>query len=57
MDVFYYYFGEFASWFCFMFLCIYGGYKLSESVHHYGGWKAWADDFFGLTYDEKGDRK
>ena len=57
MDVFYYYFGEFASWFCFMFLCIYGGYKLSESVHHYGGWKAWADDFFGLTYDEKEDHK
>ncbi|WP_304058212.1 hypothetical protein [Levilactobacillus namurensis] len=53
MDLVYYYVGEFMVWFSIMALCIGLGYYLSESVHAYGGWKAWADDFFGLNFKEE----
>lgn len=57
MDLFYYYVGEVVSWFGLIALCVSFGYWLSESVHEMGGWKPWADDFFGLTYNEKEDHK
>ncbi|QCZ53525.1 hypothetical protein UCCLBBS449_1589 [Levilactobacillus brevis] len=48
MDLFYYYVGECVSWFGLISGAMFLGFKLSESVHDMGGWKAWAMDFFGL---------
>lgn len=48
MDLFYYYVGECVSWFGLISGAMLLGFKLAESVHDMGGWKAWAMDFFGL---------
>ncbi|MDT7015388.1 MULTISPECIES: hypothetical protein [Levilactobacillus] len=57
MDLLYYIVGEFMVWTAILASFIGFGYWLSESVHEMGGWKPWADDFFGLTYNEKEDHK
>lgn len=53
MDLFYYYVGECVSWFGLISGAMFLGFKLAESVHAMGGWKAWAKDFFGLDYKEE----
>ena len=57
LDMIYYYVGELVSWTILFGGAMLAGFKLSESVHHYGGWKAWAIDFFGLDYGKKGEQK
>jgi hypothetical protein len=52
-----FYLGELISWMAPIALAMWFGYWLSEQVHEFGGWKAWAKDFFGLTYNEKEDHK
>lgn len=43
-----FYVGEILTWMAPIALAMWAGYYLAVQVHDFGGWKAWAIDFFGL---------